>query len=173
VSSMLVCPARAIRRGQNIQKRTKFVVSTTGGRSSVSGIVATVFGCTGFLGRYVVTNLGNIGSQVVLPFRGEEKSYNHLKVSGDLGQIVPLRWDYKDKDSIRKVVEYSNVIINCVGRTYDTRNFTRSKYTLMQLERLQKLLKNLMSRDLFTCQRLVHPQASLIGTRQNGKESKL
>ena len=36
----------------------------TGGRSSVSGVIATVFGATGFTGRYIVNRLGQRGSQV-------------------------------------------------------------------------------------------------------------
>nr|CAB3448334.1 unnamed protein product [Digitaria exilis] len=63
----------------------------TGGRSSVSGIVATVFGATGFLGRYLVQQLAKMGSQVLVPFRGSEDSHRHLKVMGDLGQATIMR----------------------------------------------------------------------------------
>ncbi|KAL0459347.1 UNVERIFIED_CONTAM: NADH dehydrogenase [ubiquinone] 1 alpha subcomplex subunit, mitochondrial [Sesamum latifolium] len=59
----------------------------TGGRSSVSGIVATVFGATGFLGRYLVQQLAKMGSQVLVPFRGSEDCHRHLKLMGDLGQV--------------------------------------------------------------------------------------
>uniref|UniRef100_A0A8C5K833 NADH dehydrogenase [ubiquinone] 1 alpha subcomplex subunit 9, mitochondrial n=1 Tax=Jaculus jaculus TaxID=51337 RepID=A0A8C5K833_JACJA len=61
-----------------------------GGRSSVSGIVATVFGATGFLGRYVVNHLGRMGSQVIIPYRCDTYDYMHLRPMGDLGQLIFL-----------------------------------------------------------------------------------
>uniref|UniRef100_A0A9W3F2X1 NADH dehydrogenase [ubiquinone] 1 alpha subcomplex subunit 9, mitochondrial n=1 Tax=Camelus bactrianus TaxID=9837 RepID=A0A9W3F2X1_CAMBA len=94
-----------------------------GGRSSVSGIVATVFGATGYLGRYIVNHLGRMGSQVVVPYRCEPYDTMHLRPMGDLGQILFLEWDGRDKDSIRRAVEHSNVVINLVGREWETRNF--------------------------------------------------
>lgn len=45
------------------------LVVSPGGRSSVSGVTATVFGASGNYGRYVVDRLGRIGSQIVVPFR--------------------------------------------------------------------------------------------------------
>ncbi|GAV70463.1 hypothetical protein CFOL_v3_13961, partial [Cephalotus follicularis] len=59
----------------------------TGGRSYVSGIIAVVFGATGFLGRYLVQQLAKMGTQVLVPFRGCEDSTRHLKLMGDLGQV--------------------------------------------------------------------------------------
>lgn len=95
----------------------------TGGRSSFNGIVATVFGSTGFLGRYVVNKLGQTGTQLILPYRGDNYEALRLKVAGDLGQILFSPYALRDEDSIRKAVKYSNVVINLVGRDWETKNF--------------------------------------------------
>ncbi|XP_043083179.1 NADH dehydrogenase [ubiquinone] 1 alpha subcomplex subunit 9, mitochondrial [Puntigrus tetrazona] len=94
-----------------------------GGRSSSSGIAATVFGATGFLGRYVVNRLGRIGSQIVIPHRCDQYDLQYLKPMGDLGQITFLEWDARDKESIKRAISYSNVVINLVGREWETRNY--------------------------------------------------
>ncbi|XP_030627624.1 NADH dehydrogenase [ubiquinone] 1 alpha subcomplex subunit 9, mitochondrial isoform X1 [Chanos chanos] len=94
-----------------------------GGRSSSSGIAATVFGATGFLGRYVVNRLGRIGSQIVIPHRCDQYDIMYLRPMGDLGQIIFMEWDARDMDSIRRAIAHSNVVINLVGREWETRNY--------------------------------------------------
>merc|ERR1719373_873917 len=59
-----------------------------GGRHSVSGVTATIFGATGFLGRYLTNELGKIGSQMIIPYRCIEQDTAHLRVMGDLGRII-------------------------------------------------------------------------------------
>lgn len=113
----------------------------TGGRSSVSGIIATVFGATGFLGRYVVQQLAKTGSQVLVPFRGSEDSPRHLKLMGDLGQIVPMKYNPRDESSIKAVMAKSNVIINLIGREYETRNFSFEEVNVVISEHLAKIAK--------------------------------
>ncbi|PKA55678.1 NADH dehydrogenase [ubiquinone] 1 alpha subcomplex subunit 9, mitochondrial [Apostasia shenzhenica] len=96
----------------------------TGGRSSVSGIVAAVFGATGFLGRYLVQQLAKMGSQILVPFRGSEDSHRHLKLMGDLGQIVPMKYNPRDEKSIKAVMAKANIVLNLIGREYETRNYS-------------------------------------------------
>ncbi|EXB46030.1 hypothetical protein L484_015891 [Morus notabilis] len=113
----------------------------TGGRSSVSGIVATVFGATGFLGRYVVQQLAKMGSQVLVPFRGCEDSHRHLKLMGDLGQIVPMKYNPRDEASIKAVMAKANVVVNLIGREYETRNYSFEVANHFMAEQLATIAK--------------------------------
>uniref|UniRef100_A0A1Y1KG50 NADH dehydrogenase [ubiquinone] 1 alpha subcomplex subunit 9, mitochondrial n=1 Tax=Photinus pyralis TaxID=7054 RepID=A0A1Y1KG50_PHOPY len=96
----------------------------TGGRSSFNGIVATVFGASGFIGRYVCNRLGKIGTQLILPYRGDFYPMQRLKLVGDLGQVLFQPYHLFDEESLDKAVRYSNVVINLVGRDWETRNFS-------------------------------------------------
>jgi len=110
-----------------------------GGRQSVSGITATVFGGNGFVGRYVVNRLGKIGSQCVVPFRGDGMNARHLKLMGDLGQIVPLPLDFTDEESIRTACDRSNVVINLIGNQHKTANYSYHDTNVKCTYRLAKI----------------------------------
>ncbi|KAL3679982.1 hypothetical protein R1sor_022938 [Riccia sorocarpa] len=120
-------------------KSTQPIRKGTGGRSSVSGFVATVFGATGFLGRYVVQQLARMGSQVFVPYRGLEDEFKHLKLMGDLGQIVPVRFDSRDEESMKAAISRSNIVINLIGRDYETHNFNFEELNVTIPDKLSKL----------------------------------
>ncbi|KAH8300497.1 hypothetical protein KR018_009204 [Drosophila ironensis] len=111
----------------------------TGGRSSFNGIVATVFGATGFLGRYVCNKLGKSGTQMILPYRGDDSDVIRLKVTGDLGQVLFHFYNLEDVASIRDAVKYSNVVINLVGRDFETKNFKFRDVHAQGAERIARI----------------------------------
>ncbi|CAN7998308.1 unnamed protein product [Ixodes hexagonus] len=99
----------------------------TGGRSSFNGIVCTVFGANGNLGRALINKLGKIGTQMILPYRGDFYPMQRLKVCGDLGQILFQHFHLKDEQSLAKAMKYSNVVINLIGKDIETSNFPFSE----------------------------------------------
>ncbi|MEW5302262.1 MAG: hypothetical protein WDW36_005064 [Sanguina aurantia] len=96
-----------------------------GGRSSVSGMTATVFGGNGFVGSYVTNELAKNGSQVVVPYRSVETEVMHLKQMGDLGQVVLLgSFDLRSDEAIRYAISRSNVVVNLVGMRKESMNWS-------------------------------------------------
>ena len=71
-----------------------------------------------------MNHIGKSGSKMILPNRCNENARQHLKVMGDLGQIVHLDFSIRDADAIKYAVERSNVVVNMVGREWETRNFS-------------------------------------------------
>ncbi|KAL1853500.1 hypothetical protein VTK73DRAFT_9011 [Phialemonium thermophilum] len=108
-----------------ITRTGKPIIRVQGGRSSLGGHTATVFGATGQLGRYIVNRLARAGCQVVVPYR-EEMAKRHLKVTGDLGRVVFIEYDLRNTQSIEESVRHSDVVYNLVGRNYPTKNFSLS-----------------------------------------------
>ena len=126
----------------------------TGGRSSYSGVTAAVFGATGFLGRYVVNHLAKSGSRVILPTRCSENHRQHLKPMGDLGQIVQFDYSVRDEEAIKYAVERANVVINLIGREWETRNFSFDDIHRDWPRRLAEACK-----ESATVKRLIHVSA--------------
>lgn len=96
----------------------------TGGRSSFNGIVATVFGASGLVGKAVCNRLGKVGTQMIIPYRGDYYDVQPLKMCGDLGQVLFSPYYLKDEESLRKAMKHSNLVINMIGREWETRNFS-------------------------------------------------
>ena len=45
-------------------------------------------------------NEGKIGSEVIVPYRGEESGWRHLKVMGDIGQISAIPFDIRQPETL-------------------------------------------------------------------------
>jgi NADH dehydrogenase (ubiquinone) 1 alpha subcomplex subunit 9 len=106
-----------------ITRTGKPIIRVQGGRSSLGGYTATVFGATGFLGRYIVNRLARQGCMVVVPYR-EEMAKRHLKVTGDLGRVNFFEFDLRNTQSIEESVRHSDIVFNLIGRSYPTKNFS-------------------------------------------------
>jgi NADH dehydrogenase len=82
--------------------------------------VATVFGGSGFIGRYVVRRLARAGKTVRVAVRNTERAL-FLKTAGSIGQIVPLYAPVSDPAAIHRAVEGADWVVNLVGVLTETR----------------------------------------------------
>ena len=131
-------PSNSQKRNLNdlvITRTGKPILRQPGGRSSLGGYTATVFGATGFIGRYIVNRLARRGCQVVVPYR-EEMAKRHLKLTGDLGRVIFMEWDLRNTQSIEESVRHSDLVFNLVGRRYPTKNFSFADVHIEGTERI-------------------------------------
>ncbi len=76
--------------------------------------VATVFGGSGFIGRYVVQRLAARGFIVRVAVRNTEAAM-FLKPLGSVGQVVPLYAPLEQEAAIARAVEQADIVINLAG----------------------------------------------------------
>ena len=76
--------------------------------------IATVFGGSGFIGRYVVKRLAAAGYVVRVGVRDTEAAL-FLKPMGRVGQIVPLYAPVTDRPAVDRAVDGASLVVNLVG----------------------------------------------------------
>lgn len=125
----------------NITRNGKVLQAVgSGGRSSRTGYTATVFGATGFLGRYLTSKLARHGTTTIVPFRDDMKK-RFLKVTGDLGVVNFVEFDARNVQSIQDSVAHSDIVFNCIGADYNTKNFSMADVNIGLTERIAQATK--------------------------------
>ncbi|MBL8688540.1 MAG: complex I NDUFA9 subunit family protein [Rhodospirillaceae bacterium] len=81
--------------------------------------LATVFGGSGFVGRYIVRQLARDGWRVNVAVRDAEYA-KFLKPMGDVGQVTPMAVSIRDKAAVAAAVAGAEVVINLVGVLYES-----------------------------------------------------
>src|ERR1700722_3772429 len=76
--------------------------------------VATVFGGSGFIGRYVVKRLAHKGFVVRVAVRDPEPPL-FLKPMGAVGQVVPLYASLTNEATVHRAVDGADLVVNTVG----------------------------------------------------------
>jgi uncharacterized protein YbjT (DUF2867 family) len=81
---------------------------------AVTRKVATVFGGSGFIGRYVVKRLAQAGFLVRVATRRTDRAL-FLKPMGAVGQVVPLHAAITDEAAVARAIQGASVVVNLVG----------------------------------------------------------
>ena len=74
----------------------------------------TIFGGTGFLGRYIVSRLSKLGYITNIVTRTPNEAI-FLKTSGNVGQVKITEGSFSNLSNLTSLFNTSDIVINCVG----------------------------------------------------------
>ena len=81
----------------------------------------TIFGGTGFIGRYVVSRLAERGARLRVISRSPGTHGHHLQPLGRVDQIVVQSADLTSEAGLRRAVAGAAGVVNLIGILYETR----------------------------------------------------
>ncbi len=81
--------------------------------------VVTVFGGTGFVGRYVVQALARTGAEVRVAARRPDDALRLTPV-GDVGQVIPFAANIRDDASVADAVKGADAVVNLAGLLFES-----------------------------------------------------
>ncbi|WP_299846438.1 complex I NDUFA9 subunit family protein [uncultured Roseovarius sp.] len=99
--------------------------------------LVTIYGGSGFVGRYIARRMAKAGWRVRVAVRRPNEAM-HVKPYGVVGQVEPLFCNIRDDDSVRAVMQGADAVVNCVG-TFDRKG--RNNFDAVQHEGAERIAR--------------------------------
>ena len=76
--------------------------------------IVTIFGGSGFVGRYIARRMAKAGWRVRVAVRRPNEA-NFVRPYGDVGQVEPIQANIRDDASTARAIQGATAVVNCVG----------------------------------------------------------
>jgi NADH dehydrogenase len=121
--------------------------------------MVTIFGGSGFVGRYIAQRMARRGWRVRVAVRRPNEAH-FVRPYGKVGQVEPVLCNIRNDESVRLVTKGADAVVNCVG-TFDARG--KNNFDAVQHEGAARIARIAAEEGV---SRLVH--LSAIGADVNG-----
>ena len=128
---------------------------------NLNGKIVTVFGGTGFIGKYIVGRLAKAGYTVKVVGRRAEQGKD-IKTSGFVGQVVPIGADLTKQADLEELIKGSYAVVNCVGILYES---GKQRFDLLHAQIPEKMAQIAKKLDV---KRFIHISA-IVNEESNSK----
>lgn len=99
--------------------------------------LVTIYGGSGFVGRYIARRMAKDGWRVRVAVRRPNEAM-HVKPYGAVGQVEPVFCNIRDDDSVHAVMTGADAVINCVG-TFERRG--KNNFDAIQNEGAERIAR--------------------------------
>ncbi len=84
---------------------------------TASAPLVTIFGGSGFVGRYIARRMAKQGWRVRVAVRRPNEAL-FVRPYGDVGQVEPVQANIRDEASCARAIQGADAVVNCVGILY-------------------------------------------------------
>lgn len=114
--------------------------------------IVTVFGGSGFVGRYIVRRMARAGWRVRVAVRRPNEAL-FVRTYGVVGQVEPVLANIRDEGSVRQALSGADAVVNCVGILAPT---GKQSFDAVQAEGAERVARLAKEADIY---RFVHLSA--------------
>ena len=99
--------------------------------------LVTIYGGSGFVGRYIARRLAKEGWRIRVAVRRPNEAM-HVKPYGAVGQVEPILCNIRNDESVRAAMQGTDAVVNCVG-TFERKG--RNNFDAVQHEGAERIAR--------------------------------